>query len=128
MSVSNYLAPHWPKFNGKYPEDMTFEEINEYIAKDDFLSVKKIILYSRGYLPISELSKALVEKNAIETINILLEFLPESVRDILSYSIFANSLEIVKHITKNYKNCIYKNNILQTTLVLNHTGGQSLTN
>ena len=107
MSDSNYLAPHWPKFNGKYPENMSFEEINEYIVKDDFQSVKKIILYSRGYLPISQLSNALVEKNAIETINVLLEFLLTA-RDILSYSIFANSVEIVKHITKNYKNCIYK--------------------
>ena len=100
--------PHWPKFNDKCPEDMTCEEIHEYVKKDDYKSLKTMVLYSRGYLPISQLSKALVEKNAIETINILLEFLPESVRDILSYSIFANSLEIVKHITKNYKNCIYK--------------------
>jgi hypothetical protein len=110
----NYLPPHWPKFNGKYPEDMEFDEIKPYIDNNDFVSLKKIILYSRGYLPDTQISKAIVQNThpkIISVVDTLIEMVPQSARNILNDAVKVNALEIVKHIGKYYKNHLYKRDI-----------------
>ena len=101
--------PHWPKFNGKCPEDMTREEIHEYVKKDDYKSLKTIILYSRGYFDydIITLYKWLLEKEInkniiIGFVNALFEMFPQYAKEYMSYAINANSTEIINHINKHY--------------------------
>lgn len=109
------MAAHWPRFNGKLPEDMTYEEITEYIDKDDMKSLKNIILYSRGYLPIYEISRDLVLKNNLEhikyLIDSLIEMFVESIERILVHAINYNSLDIIKYITENHMKYVNKDNI-----------------
>ena len=82
---------HWPKFNDKCPEDMTCEEIYEYVKKDDYKSLKTMILYSRGYLPISEIYYELTYKNNIQFIkylmNALIEIFSDTISELLKYAI-----------------------------------------
>lgn len=117
------MAEHWPRFNGKLPEDMTFEEINEYIEKDDLKSLKNIILYSRGYLPIIQLSNALVKHNNLETIKVLLYFLPETAETILSDAYYNNSLDVIKYTQSNYIKNIDKQYI---KYLLNYDSNQEI--
>ena len=102
--------PHWPKFNDKCPEDMTCEEIHEYVKKDDYKSLKTMILYSRGYFDydIITLYKWLLEKEINKNIifgfvNALFEMFPQYAKEYMSYAINANSTEVINHITKYYR-------------------------
>ena len=123
MATSNndYHGPHWPKFNGKYPEDMTSEEIWEYVDKDDFKSIYLIIRHSRGYFSIepsllfNELLKKIEKKEEnIKFINrivdILLEMYPKYSKDYLLSATKANATDIINHInTRHYE--YYEKNI-----------------
>lgn len=108
-----YLPPHWPTFNGKYPEDMTSVEIMEYIERDDFESIYKIISYSRGYCEanIIILYNQLLQKtdkkehitSIIRIVDILFEMFPQYSEEYMLNAKKNNSIEIINHINTTYK-------------------------
>lgn len=119
MNNNDYHPSYWPKFNGKYPEDMTIAEIMEYVDKDDLKSIYLIIAYCRGYFNgdvivlYNEILKKINKKDnfayIIRIIDILLEMFPQYSKEYLAYAIKANVIEIVNHINKKHYEFYGKN-------------------